>query len=45
MGKTMALGALVIAFSGSTIAGSVIGLLALKLLDRAGLAKLKPDKG
>src|SRR5512139_704614 len=35
MGKTMALGALVIAFSGSTIAGSIIGLLALKLLDRA----------
>ncbi len=45
MGKTMALGALVIAFSGSTIAGSIIGLLALKLLDRAGLAKLKTDKG
>ncbi len=45
MRKTMALGALVIAFSGSTIAGSIIGLLALKLLDRAGLAKLKPDKG
>jgi len=45
MGKTMALGALVIAFSGSTITGSIIGLLALKLLDRAGLAKLKPDRG
>lgn len=42
MGKAMALGALMIAFSGSTIAGSIIGLLALKLLEQAGLAKLKP---
>ena len=45
MGKPMALGALIIAFSGSTIAGSIIGVLALKLLDRAGLAKTKHDKG
>ena len=45
MEKPMALGVLIIAFSGSTIAGSVIGVLALKLLDRAGLAKIKPDKG
>jgi energy-coupling factor transport system ATP-binding protein len=45
MGKAMALGALIIAFSGSTIAGSIVGVLALKLLDRAGLAKIKPDKG
>ncbi len=45
MGKAIALGALIIAFSGSTIAGSIIGVLALNLLDRAGLAKLKPDKG
>jgi energy coupling factor transporter S component ThiW len=45
MGKGIALGALIIAFSGSTIAGSIIGVLALKLLDRAGLAKLRPDKG
>jgi len=45
MGRTMALGALVIAFSGSTIAGSIIGVFALNLLDRAGLAKIKPDKG
>jgi len=45
MGRPMALGALIIAFSGSTIAGSIIGVLALNLLDRAGLAKLKPDKG
>ncbi len=42
MGKAMALGALMIAFSGSTITGSIIGLLALKLLEQAGLAKLKP---
>jgi predicted membrane protein len=39
------LGALIIAFSGSTIAGSIMGVLALNLLDRAGLAKIKPDKG
>ena len=45
MGRPMALGALIIAFSGSTIAGSIIGVLALNLLDRAGLAKIKPDKG
>ena len=45
MGKPIALGALIIAFSGSTISGSVIGVLALNLLDRAGLAKLRPDKG
>ncbi len=45
MGRPMALGALIIAFSGSTIAGSIIGVLALNLLDRAGLAKLRPDKG
>ena len=45
MGKAIALGALIIAFSGSTIAGSIIGVLALNLLDRAGLAKLTPDKG
>ena len=45
MGKAMALGALIIAFSGSTIAGSILGLLGLKLLERAGLARLKPDKG
>ncbi len=40
MGKAMALGALVIAFSGSTILGSIIGIFALKLLDRAGFVKL-----
>ena len=36
MGKAMAMGALMIAFSGSTILGSMIGIVALKLLDRAG---------
>ncbi|OGP90156.1 MAG: energy coupling factor transporter S component ThiW [Deltaproteobacteria bacterium RBG_16_48_10] len=36
MGKTMAMGALIIAFSGSTILGSIIGILGLKLLERAG---------
>jgi energy-coupling factor transport system ATP-binding protein len=45
MGKPTALGALIIAFSGSTIAGSIIGVLALNLLDRAGFAKTKHDKG
>ncbi len=40
MGKTMALSALIIAFSGSTILGSLIGLFALKLLERAGFVKL-----
>src|SRR5512139_3730813 len=45
MGKPMALGALIVAFSGSTIAGSIIGVPALKLLDRAGLAKIEQDKG
>jgi energy coupling factor transporter S component ThiW len=41
MGKTMALGALIVAFSGSTIVGSILGVLGLKLLGRAGFAKLK----
>jgi energy-coupling factor transport system ATP-binding protein len=43
MGKTMALGALMIAFSGSTITGAIIGLFGIKLLERAGLAKLIPE--
>ena len=41
MGKKMALGALIIAFSGSTILGSILGVLALKVLERAGFAELK----
>lgn len=44
IGKTMALSALIIAFSGSAIAGAILGLLGLKLLERAGLAKLTPKK-
>ena len=45
MGKTMALGAMIIAFSGSTIVGAIIGLFGIKLLERAGLAKLKQNRG
>ncbi len=41
MKKGMAMGALIIAFSGSSLLGSIIGVLALKLLERAGIAKLK----
>ncbi len=41
MKKGMAIGALIITFSGSTLLGSIIGILALKLLERAGIAKLK----
>lgn len=41
MGKTMAMASLMIAFSGSTILGSILAILALKLLDRAGF--LNPD--
>ncbi len=44
MGKTMALGALIIAFSGSAIVGAIIGIFGLKLLERAGLAKLKQER-
>jgi energy-coupling factor transport system ATP-binding protein len=40
MKKGMAMGALIITFSGSTLLGSIIGVLALKLLERAGIAKL-----
>ena len=43
MKKGMAMGALIITFSGSTFLGSIIGVLALKLLERAGIAKLKPN--
>ena len=40
MGKAMAMAGLIIAFSGSTLLGSILGVLALKLLDRAGFANL-----
>ncbi len=43
MEKSMALGALIIAFSGSTVVGAIIGIFGIKLLQRAGLAKLKPE--
>ncbi len=43
MGKAIAMGGLVIVFSGSTIVGSIIGLMALKLLERAGFAELKKE--
>ncbi len=45
MGKSMALGTLIIAFSGSAIAGAIIGILGLKLLEKAGLANLKTERG
>lgn len=44
MEKSMALGALVIAFSGSTITGSIAGVLALKLLERAGYGASKQKR-
>ena len=36
LGKTMALGTFIIAFAASTVAGSIIGVLALLVLRRAG---------
>ncbi|MGQ9647962.1 MAG: energy coupling factor transporter S component ThiW [Thermodesulfobacteriota bacterium] len=44
MKKTMAMGALIVAFSGSTLLGSIIGVLALKFLQRAGVIKPKPAR-
>ncbi|MEO0249195.1 MAG: energy coupling factor transporter S component ThiW [candidate division WOR-3 bacterium] len=43
MKKGMAVGALIVAFSASALLGSIIGLLALKLLERAGITRLKQD--
>ncbi len=40
MGETMAMGALIASFLASTVVGSVIGVLALKLLERAGFVEL-----
>jgi energy coupling factor transporter S component ThiW len=45
MGKSSALGVLMIAFSGSTVAGSILGLAALRLLDRAGFLPADPRRG
>ncbi len=44
MGKPMAISALIVAFSGSTIVGSIMGIVALRLLDTAGFAELGPKK-
>jgi energy-coupling factor transport system ATP-binding protein len=44
MGKSMALGALIIVFSGSSILGAVLGLAGLNLLERAGFAHFKKQK-
>jgi energy coupling factor transporter S component ThiW len=40
MGTTMAMSALIASFLASTIVGSVIGVLALRLLERAGFVEL-----
>jgi len=44
MSKTMAVGGLIIAFSGSTILGSFLGVLALRLLERAGFVRSEPGR-
>jgi energy-coupling factor transport system ATP-binding protein len=43
MKKTMALAGLMMAFSGSTILGSILGILALRLLERAGFFNRGPN--
>ncbi|WP_298406282.1 energy coupling factor transporter S component ThiW [uncultured Chloroflexus sp.] len=43
MGKTMAVGVMVASFLGSTVIGSMIGVLALKLLARTGLVEPAAD--
>ncbi len=43
MGKPMAMGALIVAFSGSTILGSTIGVLAIRVLERAGFVRRNPN--
>jgi energy coupling factor transporter S component ThiW len=40
MGQTMAMGLLIASFLGSTVVGSVIGVVALKLLERVGFVEL-----
>jgi energy-coupling factor transport system ATP-binding protein len=44
MGKSMALGTLVIAFSSSSLLGAILGLTGLKLLERAGFVHWKKHK-
>ncbi|MFQ6100301.1 MAG: energy coupling factor transporter S component ThiW [Anaerolineae bacterium] len=43
MHKTMAMGVLIASFLGSTILGTVVGVLALKLLERVGYVELKGE--
>jgi len=45
MGKAIAMGGLIVAFSGSTILGSIIGILAIKFLERAGFVRLRSNGG
>lgn len=40
MKKTMAMGGLVVAFCGSSLLGAILGLAALRLLERAGYVQL-----
>lgn len=40
MGRTMAMSLLIVSFLGSTVAGSIVGVLALKLLEQAGYVEL-----
>ena len=44
MSKTMAVAGLIIAFSGSTLLGSILGVLALRLLERAGFSRPGPNE-
>lgn len=44
MGKAMALGSLILAFSGSAIVGAIIGVLGLKFLEKAGVARVTPKR-
>jgi energy-coupling factor transport system ATP-binding protein len=41
MGKAMALGTLMIAFSGSTLLGATLGVVAIQILEKAGYSELK----
>lgn len=43
MGRSLGVFALVPAFFGSTLAGSILGVIALKLLERAEIIDLKPQ--
>lgn len=43
MGQTMAVGLLIASFLGSTLVGAIIGVLALKLLERAGFVEAREE--